>query len=272
MAALDEDSLIQLNVDVVSAVTTVLGKLPKLRALRPEIVQHLQTFDVERFDRLEEYACALNHANTLHRGTLEHRSNIIELGAGVTQLRDRLSNVALSLTDFGLINAELLKDVKKTPGYKALASDVFLLVTIFKENWSQIQSRSPVTAELLDEAAQSASELMGAIAEKDDGPSTPAEAAGLRQRAYTLFFNAYEDARAAVAYLRRNAKEEVIDNIAPTLFSSRGRAISAALAAKAKETEAPATDAKPNPSSPAADVTVPVINNPHNLPIDSPFN
>jgi hypothetical protein len=278
MSALDEGELVALNVDVVSAVTTVIGKLPKLRALRPEMAEHLPTFDLQRFDKLEQYALALNQANVLHRGTLAQRSNITEIGAELTEVRDRLLRDAVSLASYGHINGERLKDCKKVPGYQALATDVFLLVTVFKENWSNIQSRTPVTAEALQGAGNRAVELLGAIGEKSDGPSTPAEAQLIRQRAYTLFYNAYEDARAAVAYLRRNQEDHVADNLAPTLFANRGRGSSStaaertSLATESEPSPAAATAAKPNGAPPASDMAVPVITNPHNLPIDSPFN
>jgi hypothetical protein len=74
ISVLPDEEIAPLNIDVVGAVTTVLGVLPALRALRPEIQDELPRFDLQRFDRLEQYALALNHANALHRGALVPRA------------------------------------------------------------------------------------------------------------------------------------------------------------------------------------------------------
>lgn len=268
MAALAEDSLVPINIDILAAATAVMAKLPKLNRLRPEIVEQLPKFDLDRFDRLGQYALALNQAQIIHRGSLAHRGNIIELSEELVLHRDRLLSDALSLSNYGYIDAALLKDVKKTPGYRALAADVFLLVKIFKENWSVIQNRTPVTAKVVQDAGDTAVELLAAVVEKEGGPTSPAEAQAIRQRAFTLFYNAYEDARAAVAYLRRGKDEEIIDDIAPSLFVRRGRSAPA----ESSTQDEPAAAAAPKAAAAASDAALPVINNPHNLPVDPPFN
>jgi hypothetical protein len=58
----DDEDLALINIDVVSAITTVLGVAPELKALRGEIEVELPRFDLARFDKLERYALALSHA------------------------------------------------------------------------------------------------------------------------------------------------------------------------------------------------------------------
>jgi hypothetical protein len=54
--ALAPHSLVQVNVEAQTATAIVLSALPRIRALRPQLVQELPAFDLRRFDRrLEDY-------------------------------------------------------------------------------------------------------------------------------------------------------------------------------------------------------------------------
>jgi hypothetical protein len=218
--AVPDDKTLPLNVDVVNAVTLVLGVIPELRALRPEIVDQLPRFDIARFDKLEQYALALNHANTLHRGTLPDKTSIAELGAEVTSARDRLHADAISLAGYGLVNAERLKDCKKAIGYRAAATDVFNLVAVLKEHWPKLEGKTPITLASLNQIGRRAVDLLAAVGVRDQAEITTGEAARLRQKVFTLFVAAYDDARHAVSYLRRRKDE--VDAIAPSLWAQPG--------------------------------------------------
>jgi hypothetical protein len=267
MTALGVEELTPINIDVVGAVTTVLGCLAKLGALRSEIQTHLPTFDLERFDKLKQYALALNHANAIHRGTLAQRGTLAELGSELAEVRDRLIDDAESLGNHGWMDGERLKECKKAPGYRAIATDVFTLVALFKEHWAKVEARTPVTLAFLQQAGNRALELLAAVGSKEQAPVTVNDAQRARQQAYTLFARAYEDARRATLYLR--TKEGEADAIAPSLYAGRGgRGNTAASPEPSGVEEA----AKPS-AAPASDAPLPPIkiNNPHNLPIDSPF-
>lgn len=219
ISAVPEAELATINVDVVEVVTLVLGVLPQLRSLRPEI-QKLPFFDLERFDRLEKYALALSHAHTRHRSTLPSKGNVAVLGKELAVLRDRLHTSAMSLADYGLLDGSVLKQCKRFIGYRATATDVFTLVALFKESWSEVAGKTPVTLEALNDAGQRAVGLLAAFGAREQGPASTAEAARLRQQAFTLFAAAYDDARRAVAYLRPAPGAR--DEIAPTFYASRG--------------------------------------------------
>jgi len=219
ISAVPDAELAALNVGAVEVVTLVLGVLPQLRALRPEIAQ-LPFFDLERFDRLEKYALALSHAHTRYRNTPSSRGDVAELGKELTVMRDRLHSAAASLSKFGLLDGSRLAECKKVGGYRATATDVFTLVSVFKDSWSQVAGKTPVTLEALSEAGNRALELLSAFGVREQGPGSSSEAARLRQQAYTLFAAAYDDARRAVAYLR--PKPGALDGIAPTFYASRG--------------------------------------------------
>jgi hypothetical protein len=118
-----------------TAVSVVLGALPKLRALRPQITRQLPEFNLTRFDQLEQYAKALHHANALFRITTSPKVGLSERADELTNIRDRLLADAQSLANHKLIDRENLKQCKTAIGYKPLTADIALLLAIFKEHW-----------------------------------------------------------------------------------------------------------------------------------------
>ena len=56
LAALTPDELQPISLEISAAVATVLGVLPEVRALRERIVKELPSFNLARFDKLEDYA------------------------------------------------------------------------------------------------------------------------------------------------------------------------------------------------------------------------
>ena len=63
LQGLSRAELASINLNIPSAITTVLGVLPKVRALRDQIRNELHHFDIAPIDKLEDYALALSHAN-----------------------------------------------------------------------------------------------------------------------------------------------------------------------------------------------------------------
>jgi hypothetical protein len=265
ISALPDEDVSGVNIDLVGAVTTVLGTLPELRALRSEIVE-LPLFDSKRFDKLELYALALNHANALHRGALSPKVGLTELGTTISGIRDRLLANARSLAEYGLIDGERLNECKTANGYRPLATDVLTLVALYKEYWASIEHKTPVSFDALNEAGTLAVELLAAVGIKDQAPLTVGEALQVKQKAFKLLLQAYDDARRAVTYLRWH--EDDADQITPSLY--------AGWRARPRSHEAEAADAPlPNGAVPA---TAPngappaiQIDNSAGLRIDSPF-
>lgn len=257
----DEDEL-PINVDLISAVIQVLGVLPELKALRPEI-QELPRFNLQRFDKLEKYALALGHTHALYRSTVPDKGTVSELGNAVTALRDRLLADAHTLAGYDLLNAERLRDCKKANGYRAAAGDLFTIVTVLKEHWPRIEGKTPLTKAALDDAGNRAVELMSAVGVREQGPVEAARATRLRQKAFRLFVDAYEDTRRAVAYVRASHRDA--DEITPSFWGPRG--------ARRKAVE-PVEATEPLPQHPAdakAEARQLEMSNPLGLPVTNPF-
>jgi hypothetical protein len=263
--AVSEDELVAMNLDVVGTVTLVLGVLPELRALRAQIVEELPRFDLERFDKLKQYALALNHTNALHRSTLPSKATMAELGDELFEIRDRLYADAMALANYRLVDGERLKECKTATGYRATATDVFTIVAVFKETWPKLEGKTPVTLAALAEAGIKALELLGLVGVREQGPVTTGEATLLRQKAFTLFSNAYDDARRAVAYLRAPFGDA--EDITPSFYAARGGR------RREANDEAPQTSNAPSePPASGVELTDGIeMDNSAGLPVTKPF-
>ncbi len=170
LALPDEDTL-TVGLDVTAAATTVLGLVPALQALRPEVAE-LPRFNIRHFDELTTYAHALVHAHALHRSAQIPKAQIAQLGNELTIIRDRLYGNAMSLADNGLLEGGRLRDCKKAIGYRAIASDVILLTEVFKEYWPNIEGKTPIVPGLLSDAANRAAELLNAVSMRAQASET----------------------------------------------------------------------------------------------------
>ncbi|MBN1608966.1 MAG: hypothetical protein JW940_20230 [Polyangiaceae bacterium] len=206
-------------IDIPTAVTTVLGVLPKIHALSSEMTETLPKFDFERFDRLEQYTLALSHAHALRRAAHGPKPELGTLGAELGRIRDVLLADARSLAAHGLIHGERLSSCRSTPGYRALAYDVLTLVQVLRDAWDTIKDQTPVKLGALNEAAMLAEGLLSAVGLRDEAKPTTEEALVIRRKAFTLFMRVYARVRAAVQYLRAELGDA--DEIAPSLYAGR---------------------------------------------------
>lgn len=262
-----DDELISISIDVMAAITTLIGALPELRALRPELDRHLRTFDFERFDRLEDYALALSHANTRYRSASAPKGDIVKMADELTAIRDRFLANALSLAAHGLLDPTRLEECKTANGYRPLVGDVFILVNVFKDNWNALEGKTPITLTALQSAGHLALELLAAVGEREQAPVLVGEATLTRLRAFTLFSRVYEDVRRAVQYVRGKAGDA--DAIMPSLYAGRGpkRRTGDNVGKPSTEDDVPS-----NPSTAQVDDPPPIrIDNPHGFPLTPPF-
>jgi hypothetical protein len=152
---------------------------------------------------------------------------------------------------------------------------VLTLCTVYNDAWGQVAGKTPFTQADLMRIGTLALELVNALGLRDQAPIMAGQAAMVRQRAFTLFLRAYDEARRAVHYLRDKAGDG--DRIAPSLYAGRGNR------RRNDDTEEP-TPPTPATSTgkgsagssaaapPASEPPLPiVIDNTANLPIDHPF-
>jgi hypothetical protein len=220
IAAVPDDQVVQVNVEIPVAVTTVLGAIPEIRKLRAQLVEELPKFSVERFDKLEAYTLAVAHAHTLHMASGIPVESLPALVEQCMAFRDTFQISVKMLAHHGLVDGTRLRELKGTTGYRQIAFDVFLLAQILRESWAKIEGKTPLQLAELNQAESLADRLTTAVGERDQAAQGTSDTASMRTRAFTLFIKTYNEVRRAVAYLAPSDSDE----IAPTVYIGVGKA------------------------------------------------
>ena len=251
--AVQDGDFVPITVDIPAAITTVLGIQPELKALRPQLVKDMPNFPIAEFDNLETYTLALGHAQTLYKTATEPPAEFVAMVNSAIKTREILLADVNALISRGLIDAKATSELKGINGYKNIAFDIFALSNVLKSRWDKVSDRSGVKSEELDQAEVQADHLVTTTGEREQAPVVSAEVVRDRQAAFTLFINAYEEVRAAVAYIRR--KQGDADSIAPSLYA--GRTASKKKPADDTNATQPAVTPVVNPAQPAVPNAVP---------------
>ncbi len=219
-AALRPADLLAINLDIPSAIATVIGALPRMKTFREAFVTALPNFDMAAFDALETYADALAYAHTAFLAASEPTADLPALLERATDMRDQLVSDATALARRGIVDAKRLADLKGGTGYLAIAYDLGALVRMIRERWSEISTKSAIQSFELDEAESLYEQITRAYGTRTRQSTAAAAQADDRQRAYTLFVKAYDQARRAIQYVRW--EEGDADKIVPSLYAGRG--------------------------------------------------
>ena len=213
------ENYVLVNLDVMSAVRTTEGVLPKIANMKALIAQLLPQFPMELFEQLEDRALALGHAQTVHESAQQPPAILQTLSDEANAAHDVALAEANTLVKRGLIPAQALNSLKGGNGYRNLADDLFTLSETMKSAWSKISGRTSMTMEELDRMEILADQINQALGIREQMPELQAAAARDRQAAYSLFIEAYDEVRAAIAYVRR--REDDVDTIMPSLYAGR---------------------------------------------------
>jgi hypothetical protein len=230
--AVREEDLDAITIDIPSAVATVMGLLPEIRALRPRVVKEAPAVDIARFDKMEAYTFALAHAHSLYKAASEPPAPLEQLTDGAAELRETLLADATAFARRGLLDGARLSELKGVRGHKNLAFDLSTLAALIREVWPKIAGKTMLQASELDQAETLADRIVTAVGQREQGPAVVATAAADRQRAFTLFLHTYDQVRRAVHFLRWDQGDA--DSIVPSLY-----AVGRSPRRKAEETDMP---------------------------------
>ncbi len=233
LAAVAEADLEPINTNLRDNVVSVLGALPNIRALRGTIAAELPTFDLGKIDKLETYARAAGQAHADWVVAKTPSEPIVKMSEELVKIRGVLVSDAEALAKRNLIDGSKMGSLKGAVGYANVAFDVLSVISLLRANWAVVSANSAVKAEELVRAEQLVDRLNVAVGTKKVSAAEVSEAAKTRQRAYTLFVNAYDQVRRAISYLRWG-QDAAIEAIAPSLHGPRNR--------KAAEEEEPEVD------------------------------
>ncbi len=251
--ALEEGTLLPVNVDLPSAVNTAVGSLPRILALRDTVKEELPKFDLSNFDLLEQFALASAHAHGQYLSASAPPAALLKLNEQAIATRDMLYNDAHALAGRGLINGDRLGEFKSNVGYKNVTYDLIGLAALLKQYWPTIAGKTAIQMSELDEAEALAGKLISALSTREQTPNLVADVAAQRQRNFTLFAQAYNEVRRALSYLRWNNDD--LERVAPSLYGGR----------TSKQKDDPSPHPSPSPS-PTPAPTPPVTAGPTTLP------
>jgi len=223
LRALPDAALSKINLDVPTAVGTVLGALPKIRVFRASIAEQLPKYDLARFDRLEDYALALAYAHGAYLAAGQQPRSLEELGAEALVTRDVMLADATAQSARGFVDRALIAELRSGTGYRDTAFDLVALVSLYRSNWSKVQGKTGISLAELEMAEILADRLMTAVGLREQAPPTRLAATEDRIRAFTLFLGTYEHVRRALQYIR--FEEQDADAIAPSLYAGRSRRV-----------------------------------------------
>lgn len=250
--AIPLEQLLVINVDIPTAVTTVLGALRTLRGMSAEIQKVVPEVDLAAINLLETYAYALSwaHGRVLSEG--EGTNALLALVTEGTALRDTLMSDVNALAKRGLIDGSRLQETQGPVGYRNLSTDLTILSNILRDNWETIQGKSAVEFEEIDRALRLSEAILLAVGERNQDDVALESPGAQRVRAYTLLATAYDRVRQAVHFLRWSKGDG--NHFAPSLQSNRSRKTD-----DHGDVTPPATDNQPAaPVAVAAPATTPV--------------
>ena len=218
LAGVQPDDYVRITTDIRKSVAMGVGAIPRMVAFRAEIIEKVPQHPIELLDKLQDYGFAAWYAHMLQVPP-DPGSRIQALAKEATPLRDRLLAAAQGLAFFGFFKMAKVEEIRAGTGYLDAASDLVALVGMFREKWAEIAPKALISAEELERAERLGADIMLAEAARVQPNGEPVATPELEERrlqAFTLFVNAYDACRRAIAYLRW--KEGDVDEIAPSLF------------------------------------------------------
>jgi hypothetical protein len=245
-----DTDLIAINIDVPTVVATVRGVIGKAGELRGGLVR-LPDFDTARFDKLGDYALALEYAHMQYLAAATPAEPLDQLVTEGTAMRKVLLADASTLAAHGIIDGQRLKEIRSSTGYLDLACDLQTLVAILRANWDAVDGKMPLAVADLDRAELVGVRLVDAVGAHTQTPAGATAAADIRRRAFALMVRTYDETRRAASYLRW--KEGDVDEILPSLYAARWRRRPSGASAASELPAASAATAVPAPSVGEAD-------------------
>jgi hypothetical protein len=222
IAAVSDDLLVAINVDISSAHRIALAAADRIDELMPRL-ERLPDLDLQRVRKLRIYAAACQHAHLVASAPEEGDPRLPLLLEECAKLRAKLLATAELLVLFGDVSEDRVAAIRSGTSHADMANGVEQLALMFEEIWDRVQSRIPITAEMVERAPKLALEINALLGAKTVRPvgAKPSEAQSMRQRAFTLLVKVYEECRSAVEYVRRREGDAM--SFTPSLFIRKKR-------------------------------------------------
>lgn len=214
--AVQDKDLAKINIDIPRAVSTVLGALPAIESYRGQL-KELPYIDQKQIDLLRDLTFAAWYAHLAASPTVSE-SQKAELIEKISPLREGMLIQAEALAHVGLLDKATVANIRAGSGNLDKANDAVALAALFSMAWDRVVGKTTVTLDDIELAADLGPQLIIALSDKPTNIATT-DAAKARLRAFTLFVNAYDQARRGISFLRWN--EDDAKTIAPSLYSGK---------------------------------------------------
>lgn len=203
MAKLDPSAFAPINLDIPQAVALVLGVTANVSALRSDIAARIPSHPLKPLDNLETYALAAYHAHILWLPRTTGPNQVTALLDEATPLRANLLSDAIALAKRGLFDEKVVEDIRAGKGNVDTANDLVALAALFTSQWSTVENKTAATWDEVLRAGELGPTLLAALGVREFAVSAEPDALSeQRKRAFTLFYNAYDETRRAITYLR----------------------------------------------------------------------
>lgn len=215
LRAVDPSRFSALNVDVPQALSTMHGVLPRLAAMRGQIVDELKSFDIERYDSIGDRTHLLEYAHARYLAATTAHDRLPELAERASKELAYMVLSARPLAAKGLVSGERLDEMQYVAAYRDRGSMLTALGLRLLDAWSAINGRTTLTLDEINGAIELGHEVLAAAGQRSLREDSCNDAADLRMRALTLLDEAYNDARRALRFVRDAYGDA--DELAPSL-------------------------------------------------------
>jgi hypothetical protein len=256
--AVPNHALRSINVEPVLAQQVVSRVMPKLQTLKPRLLEEFTKLEAHSIDELPSLCNAYGYATIVLRLAEPKGDSFEALATECSEVRSKFADYARAAISAGLIQTSRMDELKNAVGYRNLMHDLLLLTELLHSNWSKIESKCFFTKAEVDRAENLVQQLTKAIVAREARPSGYEEANLERQRAFTLFINAYNYVRNRVWFLlKEDGLEHTLEDVMPSLNNAslsgkrRGEKVEVVEGAVLVESprSAPTPPVAPKPSS-----------------------
>lgn len=218
LLALQPSEVRRVNLDVRRLVTLVLGVLPKLAGLLPQLAR-LPDFRTDWAQSLEAYAWVLWHADVLALPLGANLEREAELVRQASVHRNRLLRISAAQYTSSEVAPQLLASKPGPPGTIELVRDLILLAAAIQARADETGNASAALGNALEHARELAAALQALHHSRCAKRREEKQRRNLRARALTLLLRAYDEVRMGIGYLRRNHGDA--ERFAPSPYAKR---------------------------------------------------
>ena len=245
MLALPTSSVLTHGIDVFGVLAAVAAGVPRIEAMHVELAA-LPGLDLARVRALDDYRLAAAWSHQTYLASTRPPPPLSPIYVEGLALRDTLLADLRTLARRGLVDAAVVKRIANRAGYRNVAAGLLASAGVLRGAWDTVSARCAAQQHEVDRAVVLADQIMATVGERALGPARVSAAFDLRQRAFTLLLQVYEEARRGVGYLLAGRSE--VTEVAPSPYAYRAAPV------KAKP---PVTAPEPSASAPAPQTTPP---------------